>query len=87
MFRRSSSTSAAPRLSLFGVELLALRAVLVAVVTLSYLVAADLLERLTGSRRYDVALAPMVFAWALPANVPLYPPLASLFLLGAVDAA
>ena len=29
----------------------------------------------------------MVFAWALPANVPLYQPLANMFLLGAVDAA
>ena len=73
--------------AVFGVELVALRALLVGVVTLSYLVSADLLERLTNTRRYDVVLAAMMFAWALPANVPLYQPLANLFLLGAVDAA
>jgi hypothetical protein len=71
----------------FGVELFALRVVLVVVVALSYLVAADLLARLVGSRRYDLALAPMVLTLGLPANVPLYQPLANLLLLAAVDAA
>jgi hypothetical protein len=73
--------------AVLGVELVALRALLVGVVTFSYLVSADLVERLTGSRRYDVVLAPLTFAWALPANVPLYQPLANLFLLSGVDAA
>jgi hypothetical protein len=72
--------------AVFGIELFALRVLLVAIVVASYLVAADLLARLAGSRRYDLALVPMMFAWGLPANVPLYQPLANLFLLAAVDA-
>ncbi len=70
-----------------GVELSALRLLLVAVLALSYLAAADLLARVTGTRRYDLALAPMMAVWALPANVPLYQPLANLFLIASIDAA
>jgi len=70
----------------FGVELFALRLLLAAVLVASYLVAADLLARLAGTRRYEAALAPMMFALALPANVPLYQSLANLFLLLAVNA-
>ncbi len=70
-----------------GVELSALRLLLVAVVALSYLAAADLLARVTGTRKYDLALAPMMAVWALPANVPLYQPLANLFLIASIDAA
>lgn len=76
--------SAAARL--VGVELFALRLLLVVVLTLSYLVSADLVQRVTGTRRYDLVLAPMMLIWALPANVPLYQPIANLFLLVSFDA-
>jgi hypothetical protein len=69
-----------------GLELFTLRLVLIGVLALSYLVSADLVWRVTRTRRYDVVVGSMTLVWALPANVPLYQPLANLCLLAAVDA-
>jgi hypothetical protein len=71
--------SAATRL--LGLELFVLRLMVAAVVALSYIAAAGILRRVTGSRRYDLVLAPMILAWALPGNASFYQPLANLFLL------
>jgi hypothetical protein len=70
----------------FGLELVALRIALIAVITLSYLMSADLLWRLCRTRRYEAVLAGMMLVWALPADVSLYQPLANLCLLVALDA-
>jgi hypothetical protein len=72
--------------SAYGLELAALRLVLVGVLVLSYLVSADLLRRITRTHRYDVPLAGMFAVWALPSIVSLYQPLANLCLLASLDA-
>jgi hypothetical protein len=72
--------------SAWGLELVALRIALVGVLALSYVVSADLLRRITGTHRYDVALAGMFALWALPSIASLYQPLANLCLLASLDA-
>jgi len=72
---------AAAATRLLGLELFVLRLLVAGVLALSYLVAADVLGRVTGSRRCETALAAMLVAWAIPVNVSFYQPLANLFLL------